>query len=425
MQQLQIYDVPSIIIYRDNYPRVYYGQRTGPSIFSFLNELITGDPIKLISHKQDKKQFSSEEQVKVVGYITKEGDVMESFKQAAKQFQGDISFALVQDPKIAKTFKLKSEGDILIDKPGERPIFSESAFTTRDDLLQWIHSNKKPLWATLTYTNIYSVWQSSKVTFVAFLNNLEEHQSKTVLAAFKSLAKEYAPENDISFVVVDTGVYKDFAQSLGLSEEDLPTFVIFDPFKRKEHYFPKDKTLNLKQSKRWLESYKNGKLDGPSTGGPTEDDSVVQLTTENFDSIVLDQEKDVLVEFFAPWCGHCQALAPDYRKVSSLMRLLPSVVVASVDTQAHQALSEKYKIEGLPTLLFFPSNNKENPLPLEDRAPISIVNFILDHQTSSKQADVDYLRQLMASLLQQTESGENIEEEGEEVELEEEHHEDL
>jgi hypothetical protein len=217
MAQLQIYDVPSILIYRDGHPRVYYGQRTGMSIYTFLNELLTADPIKLITHKQDKKQFTSEDHVKVVGYITKEGDILETFKQAAKQFQGDISFGLVQDPKIAKTFKLKSEGDILIDKPGERAIHSESAFTSREDLIHWVHSNKKPLWATLTYTNIYSVWQGSKVTFVAFLKNLEEHQSKTVLATFKSLAKQYGPQNDYSFVIVNTGLYKEFAQSLGLS----------------------------------------------------------------------------------------------------------------------------------------------------------------------------------------------------------------
>ena len=45
--------------------------------------------------------------------------------------------------------------------------------------------------------------------------------------------------------------------------------------------------------------------------------NVVVLTQANFDKVVKDSSKHVLVEFYAPWCGHCKRLAPDYDKVSS------------------------------------------------------------------------------------------------------------
>ncbi|GAB2287287.1 Protein disulfide-isomerase like 2-1, variant 2 [Dionaea muscipula] len=87
--------------------------------------------------------------------------------------------------------------------------------------------------------------------------------------------------------------------------------------------------------------------------------NVVVLTTDNFNEIVLDKSKDVLVEFYAPWCGHCKALAPTYEKVAAAFKLEEDVVVANVDADQHKDLGEKYGVSGFPTLKFFPKENKD------------------------------------------------------------------
>ncbi|KAL9435577.1 hypothetical protein AB3S75_021783 [Citrus x aurantiifolia] len=87
--------------------------------------------------------------------------------------------------------------------------------------------------------------------------------------------------------------------------------------------------------------------------------NVVVLTVDNFDEIVLDKSKDVLVEFYAPWCGHCKNLAPTYEKVAAAFKLEDDVVVANLDADTYKDLAEKYGVSGFPTLKFFPKGNKD------------------------------------------------------------------
>ncbi|KAA3462440.1 putative protein disulfide-isomerase A6 [Gossypium australe] len=86
--------------------------------------------------------------------------------------------------------------------------------------------------------------------------------------------------------------------------------------------------------------------------------NVAVLNADNFDEIVLDETKDVLVEFYAPWCGHCKNLAPTYEKVATAFKLEEDVVIANLDADKYRDLAEKYGISGFPTLKFFPKGNK-------------------------------------------------------------------
>jgi protein disulfide-isomerase A6 len=84
----------------------------------------------------------------------------------------------------------------------------------------------------------------------------------------------------------------------------------------------------------------------------------VVLTADNFNEVVLDETKDVLVEFYAPWCGHCKSLAPTYEKVATAFKSDEDVVIANLDADKYKDLAEKYGVSGFPTLKFFPKSNK-------------------------------------------------------------------
>ncbi|KDP23408.1 hypothetical protein JCGZ_23241 [Jatropha curcas] len=86
--------------------------------------------------------------------------------------------------------------------------------------------------------------------------------------------------------------------------------------------------------------------------------NVVVLTQRNFNQVVLDETKDVLVEFYAPWCGHCKQLALTYENVATAFKLEEGVVIANLDADRYRDLAEKYGVNSYPTLKFFPKSNK-------------------------------------------------------------------
>ncbi|GAA0154747.1 chaperone [Lithospermum erythrorhizon] len=78
---------------------------------------------------------------------------------------------------------------------------------------------------------------------------------------------------------------------------------------------------------------------------------VFQLTPSNFKSKVIDSNSVVIVEFYAPWCGHCKALTPIWEKVATILKGVARV--AALDADAHRSLAQEYGIEGFPTIKIF------------------------------------------------------------------------
>ncbi|CAK9304476.1 unnamed protein product [Gordionus sp. m RMFG-2023] len=88
-------------------------------------------------------------------------------------------------------------------------------------------------------------------------------------------------------------------------------------------------------------------------------DDVIELNNGNFNNKIIGCDGVCFVEFYAPWCGHCQSLAPDYKKFASAFKGIIQVGALDSDVENNKDLASQYNIRGFPTIKIFRSDIKE------------------------------------------------------------------
>ncbi len=106
--------------------------------------------------------------------------------------------------------------------------------------------------------------------------------------------------------------------------------------------------------------------------------SVVIVRGQSFESIVYETEQSVLLEFYAPWCGHCKQLEPIYQQVAEHFQSnRDKVIIGKIDATANEVEAEGVEITGFPTLYFFSKENKLEPIEYEgERTVEDIIEFV-------------------------------------------------
>ncbi|KHJ46223.1 protein disulfide-isomerase domain protein [Trichuris suis] len=184
--------------------------------------------------------------------------------------------------------------------------------------------------------------------------------------------QNFAPEfakaaKALKGIVKVGGVDMDKHGSVGgpYNVQGFPTVKIFGIDKNKPTDFQGGRTAQaladaaINEVKRLVQMRLTGRRPGAdskksSSTGSAKD--VIELTDSNFEDMITNSDDMWLVEFFAPWCGHCKNLAPHWQ--SAATQLKGRVKVAAIDATVNTVMAQRFGIQGFPTIKMFPSGAK-------------------------------------------------------------------
>lgn len=135
-------------------------------------------------------------------------------------------------------------------------------------------------------------------------------------------------------------------------------------------------------------------------GGGGEDPTVslpgvTDITADNFNTHV-NGAKAALVEFYAPWCGHCKRMVPEFQKLGELIQADPKlknrVVIAKVNADNHRSVGEQFDVKGFPTIKWFPRGKTPGKDTVEDYNHARTATAFFDFIKAKLDADKGFAR---------------------------------
>ncbi|KDP44055.1 hypothetical protein JCGZ_05522 [Jatropha curcas] len=380
-QEYDVQGFPTVYFFIDGVHKPYPGQRTKDGIVTWIKKKI-GPGIYNITTLDDAERILTSQNKVALAYLNSLVGPESEEVAAASRLEDDVNFYQTVNADVAKLFhldpKVKRPALVMIKKEAEKLSYFDGNFS-KSEIVDFVFANKLPLVTIFTRESAPAIFESPiKKQLLLFATS---NDSKKVLPLFEEAAKFFKGKLIFVYVELDNEeVGKPVADYFGISG-DAPSVLAYTGNEDGKK-FVFDGEFTFDKIKAFGEDFLEDKLKPFFKSDPipeTNDGDVKIVVGNNFDEIVLDESKDVLLEIYAPWCGHCQALEPTYNKLAKHLRGIESIVIAKMDGTTNE--HPRAKADGFPTILFFPAGNKSfDPITVDtDRTVVAFYKFIKKH----------------------------------------------
>lgn len=374
---------PTLKVFNDGNASSYEKAREADAIVSFMKAQL--QPTISTLDKDSFKSFTTDNKVSIVAFFAdQESEAFKTFSEVAKKHRNDFSFGSISDAELAKEHGV-SDGNIVLFKTFDEGKNVYDGELTTDAIFEFIKSSSIPLLAELTPENFQGYMEAKKPIAYIFTDNEEDR------ASYEENLKEIAKETreKVSFVFINATLYGRHAESINLKAE-FPTFAIqeIEPVGK----FPIDQSEALSADRiiKHVRDYVSGSLKPSAKSQPIpepSEDPLIVLVGDNFAEVAYDTTKDVFVEFYASWCGHCKKLAPIYAELAKLYKDKKHIVIANFEAIENDLpYKTPFEIQGFPTIKLFKAGSNEVIDFDGDRTLEGFVEFL---KANASDADVE------------------------------------
>ncbi|XP_010254101.1 PREDICTED: protein disulfide isomerase-like 1-6 [Nelumbo nucifera] len=359
---LGIRGFPTLLLFVNGSSQVYTGGFSAEDIVIWARKK-TGAPVIRLSSVTEAEKFLENNTMFVIGLFERfEGPDYEEFVKAANA-DNETQFAEACGIEVAKVLfpdiKPKNLFLGLVKSEPEKYTTFEDTFV-KEKILQFLENNKFPLVTMLTELNSVKVYSSSiKLQVYIFA---EANDLKNFLLLLQDVARKF--KSKIMFVCVDIAegnLAKPFLTLFGLEESEQTVVTAFDYRINSKYLLESDLTPSN------LEEFCSGLLSGtlspyfksqpmPNNKGET----IQTIVGRTFDDLVLSSLQHVLLEVHTPWCIKCKTTSKQIEKLAKHFRRFDNLIFGRIDASSNE--HPKLQITDYPTLLFYPSGDKLNPI---------------------------------------------------------------
>lgn len=372
--KFEVKGFPTIKIFRDGkLAGDYEGGRSAADFVKYVNGNV-GPAVKPATDAAALEALKSESDVLLVIFTTDSSSATyKAFEEVAKEQRSNYAFAATGDVHIPNF----AEGRIVVFKKFDDKEATFEGEATKESLTAFLKSEGIRTFDEIGPEN-YRMYLSRGLPMAWFFTDAAQEDKKKIASDAAANFKGKA-----SFVWIDSSKYGGMAQRLGLSGNKFPAFAI--DLEGTHYAYDEDADLTTEGLVRFTQDYLDGKLKQTVRSEPTPAEHTVDgLTTvvgNTFTELVAEADTDVFIEFYAPWCGHCKKLAPEYAKLAKQLADAP-VRIAQIDATANDFDQKKFAVQGFPTLMFIPKTTHQ-PIPFEgDRSQAGMLKFIKEKATS-------------------------------------------
>ncbi|GFO44763.1 protein disulfide-isomerase [Plakobranchus ocellatus] len=362
---------PTLKIFKKGeFSKEYDGPREAGGIVKTMNKE-AGPVSKKLESVKDARDFLEKETVGVIGFFESEtSSLAKNFLKVADQLS-DLRFAHTLNEKVKEEFKATKEGITLFRPKVLQSKFEEAQVeitaTSSSALKSSLQSESLGLCAERTTSNAGTFEKPLVVAYfnVDYTKNPKgtNYWRNRVMKVGKKLRDE---GEQIYFAISGLDEMGRELEECGISntDGDKPFVCAWDSQNKK---FKMTEEFSLDSFEQFVRDFLAGKVEPFVKSEPvpeSNDEPVKVVVGKNFDEIVNDKEKDVLIEFYAPWCGHCKSLAPKYDDLAKKLENEDSLVIAKMDATANDVPSP-YEVRGFPTIYYAPKGSKNSPKKYE------------------------------------------------------------
>jgi len=356
-EKFEVRGYPTLKFFKKGKPVEYGGGRTAETIVSWV-EKKTGPPAKALAGADDAKAFVEGKNVAVIGCFSDETtDGAKAFLGAASSMD-DIPFGITGDEAVCSEHGVSGEGVVVVKTFDDgKAILTEEL--TEENIAKFISSESLPLVIDFNHETAQKIFSGEvKSHFLMFSSaKADDHEEK--LEKMRAMAK--SSKGKMLFVTINTDEedHKRILEFFGITESELPTYRAIKLGEDMAKFKPEDDAFE--NAEQFVTDFLEGKLKQHLMSQEIPEDwdkeGVKVLVGKNFQEVALNAEKDVLVEFYAPWCGHCKQLTPIWDELGEKYKDHETIVIAKMDSTANEL--EEVKVQGFPTIKLFKKGTNE------------------------------------------------------------------